>query len=119
MGLKRSRGRPPKYYPTVLAERRRRLAKYFGAMTEEDFGDLLSKDCQRIAVVLLSTHFSEFTDRPIELAAIMVNATQREDFPKRYRASQSVFLADAIIAADCNTSIRYLRRILRRANLGA
>jgi hypothetical protein len=62
------------------------------------FATVLSGDLQQIEQALQATGLSVFIDRPSELAEIVADATSDDAFPRLYRESQSLFLADAIIA---------------------
>jgi hypothetical protein len=86
----------------------------FTWMTEEGFKAVLSGDCDRIEEALTATHFSDFMDRPRYYAEIIARATNEEMFPKKHRSSRALYLADSIIAAGCNSSVRYMRLVFKR-----
>jgi hypothetical protein len=116
--LKRLRGRPRKYNNAeALRDRRERLKRAFEGMADDAFTIILSGDEHRIEEALKATCFSDFLDRAAALATIVARATGEEGFPRRYRESQAKYLADAIIASDADSSVRYLRRVYTRLAL--
>ena len=87
---------------------------YFQAMKPELYNAILFGDLHAIKTALVQTSYSDFLDRPAELAEILHRARNEFAFPAKYRSSQARFFADAIIAKDSDSSVRYLRRVFKR-----
>lgn len=109
------RGRPRKINPEVLSDRRQLYLKIFQQLlsSPETCKRLFEGPSEAITDTIKQCGYHSLLTES-RSAAWIQKAMRQATRTFRYRRAQVRFLADTLIAKECRTSLRYLRRVFNQ-----